>query len=209
MAIIIYGAGGQARVLIELMDRAGIGPAVGLVDDNASLHGTKIDGIPVLGTLDRMPALVREHQLQQAVIAVGNNAARKKCATQARSLGLRLPVLIHPSAYVSPTAKLGAGTVVLIGAVIGAHAIAGELCIINTRSSVDHECILGDFVHIAPGVTLAGSVHVGSGTLIGVGASVLPGIRIGEDAIVGAGAVVIGEVPSRAKFVGNPARALK
>ena len=188
MAVVVYGAGGQARVLLELMDRAGICPIAGILDDNPELHGTKIDGILVLGAIDRLPGLIRVHRIHRAVIAIGNNLDRQRLAQHARGLGLRLPVLIHPHAYVSPTAKLGDGSVVMAGAIVSAHAHMGELGIINTRASVDHDCTLGDYVHIAAGVTLAGGVTVGNGTLIG------------------AGAVVIRDVPSNCTVVGNPAR---
>jgi UDP-perosamine 4-acetyltransferase len=205
---VVYGAGGQARVLVELMDRAGICPVAGLVDDNPDLHGTKVGGVPVLGPIEKLASIIRVHRIHRAVIAVGDNANRKKFADHARALGLRLPVLIHPNACVSPTARLADGTVVMAGAVVSAHATLGELCIVNTRASVDHDCYLGDYVHIAPGVTLAGNVTVGNGTLIGVGASVIPGLCIGDDAIVGAGSVVIRDVPSNSTVVGNPARVI-
>jgi sugar O-acyltransferase (sialic acid O-acetyltransferase NeuD family) len=208
MAVVIYGAGGQARVLLELMDRAGICPIAGIVDDNPEYHGTKIDGILVLGSIERLASLIRVHRIHRAVIAVGNNAHRKKLADHARSLGLRLPVLIHPHAYVSPTAKLGEGSVVMAGAIVSTHVVIGELGIVNTRASVDHDCLIGDCVHIAPGVTLAGGVTVGNGSLIGVGASVIPGLCIGDDSVVGAGTVVIQDVPSNTTVVGSPARVI-
>lgn len=206
MAVVVFGARGQARVLLELMDRAGICPIAGLVDDDPELQDTKLDGIPVLGTIDRLPSLCRVHRIHRAVIAVGNNAHRRKLAEYARSLGLRLPVLIHPNAFVSPTAHLGDGTVVLAGAVVSAYAQIGELCIINTRASVDHDCQIGDCVHIAPGVTLTGSVTVGNGVLVGAGATIIPEICIGDEAIVGAGATVIHDVASQTTVVGCPAR---
>jgi sugar O-acyltransferase (sialic acid O-acetyltransferase NeuD family) len=208
MAVIIYGAGGQARVLLELMDRAGICPLAGLVDDNAALHGTKIEGLTVLGPVEKLASLVRVHRIHRAVIAVGDNATRKRFAEHARSIGLRLPVLIHPSAYVSPTAHLGEGTVVLPGAVVGPHARVGELCIVNTRASVDHDCELGDCVHVAPGSTVCGGVTIGNGTLIGAGATVLPNLIIGDDSIIGAGATVLRDVPSNSTMVGTPARSI-
>src|SRR6478736_4876192 len=133
MAVIIYGAGGQARVLLELIERAGICPLAGFVDDNPDMHGTKIGGLPVLGSIDRLASVVRVHRIHRAVIAIGDNVVRKKFADHAKSIGLRLPVLIHPNAYVSPTAHLGEGTVVLAGAVVGPDAKIGDLCIINTR----------------------------------------------------------------------------
>src|SRR6185369_9106388 len=145
-------------------------------------------------------------RINRAVIALGDNTLRKKFADHARSLGMRLPVLIHPHAYVSPTAKIGDGTVVMAGAIVSTHVTMGEMCIVNTRASIDHDCLLGDYVHIAPGVTLAGNVTVGNGTLMGVGSCVMPGLCIGDDAIVGAGGVVIRDIPSNTTVVGCPAR---
>src|SRR4051794_5215024 len=112
MAVVVYGAGGQARVLLELMDRASICPIAGIVDDNVELHGTKIDGINVLGPMEKVGSLARVYRIHRAVIAMGDNALRKKFAEHARANGLRLPVLIHPNAIVSPTAQLADGTVV-------------------------------------------------------------------------------------------------
>ncbi len=206
MAVVVYGAGGQARVLLELMDRAGICPIAGMVDDNEALHGTKIDGIVVIGSIDKLSSYIRVHRIHRAVIAVGNNRVRQQWAAHARGLGLRLPVLIHPSAIVSPTAHLGEGTVVLSGAVVGAHARIGELCIINTHSSVDHDCTLGDAVHVAPGATLCGGVTVGNGAMIGAGCTIIPEIIVGDDSMVGAGATVIRDVSSSTTVVGCPAR---
>jgi len=208
MAIVVYGAGGQAKVALELLEQAGRGEGeiVGMVDDNPALVGTKVDGVAVLGGLERLAELVRECRIDSACIAVGDNALRKRWGEHARGLGLRLPVLVHPNAYVSPTATLGAGTVVMAGAVVATHALIGELCIINTGAVVDHDCQIGDCVHVAPGAVLTGGVRVGSGSLVGAGATVLPGRSIGEDAIVGAGAVVLEDVAGNATVVGNPAR---
>ena len=208
MAIVVYGAGGQARVLLELMDRAGMSPIAGVIDDNVDFHGTTIDGVPVLGPIERLAGIIRVQRIHRAVIAIGDNVHRKKFADHARALGLRLPVLIHPNAYVSPHAKLGEGTVVLAGAIVSTHAKIGELGIINTRASVDHDCELGDYVHIGPGATLCGNVTVGNGTLIGAGATIVPGLIIGDDSIVGAGSTLIRDVPSHCTVVGSPARTI-
>jgi sugar O-acyltransferase (sialic acid O-acetyltransferase NeuD family) len=206
MSVVVIGAGGQAKVLLELMDRAGIGPVSGIIDGNPELVGKKIDGIAVLGSMEKLANVAKVYRMHRAVIAIGDNATRARLAEQVRAIGLRLPVLIHPNACVSPNATLGDGTVVMAGAVINTHAKVGELGIINTRASVDHDCELGDNVHIAPGVTLCGNVTIGDNTLIGVGASVIPGIIIGSHSIVGAGATVVRDVPSYTTVVGCPAR---
>ena len=208
MAVVVYGAGGQARVLLELMELAGICPIGGIVDDNTELHGTKIDGVNVLGPIEKLPSLARVYRIHRAAIAVGDNVVRKRFADHARSIGLRLPVLIHPSAVVSPTAQLGDGTVVLAGAIVGPHAKVGELCIINTHATVDHDCELGDCVHVGPGATITGSVTIGNGSLIGAGATIIPGLIVGDESIVGAGSTVIRDVPSNSTVVGCPARSI-
>lgn len=209
MAIVVYGAGGHARVVLELMDRAAINPIVGLVDDNPELANTKVDGIPVIGTVEKLAHLIKVMHIRRAVIAVGDNVLRKTFGDHARSLGLRLPALVHPHAYVAAKATLGDGSVVLAGAVVGAHAKIGELAIVNTRASVDHDCFLGDSVHIAPGVTVAGNVTIGNYSLVGVGASILPGLCIGDNAIIGAGSTVIRDVPSDCTVAGCPAHPLE
>ena len=203
------GAGGHARVVLELMDRAAINPIVGIVDDNPELWNTKIDGINVVGSIEKLGHLIKVLHVRRAAIAVGDNVLRKKFGDHARALGLRLPALIHPAAYVSPKAQLGDGTIIMAGAVVGPHARIGELGIVNTRASVDHDCCLGDAVHIAPGVTIAGNVTVGNFALVGVGACVLPGLCIGDSAIVGAGSTVIRDVPSETTVAGCPARVLE
>ena len=78
--------------------------------------------------------------------------------------------------------------------------------IVNTNASVDHDCRIGEFVHVAPGVAICGGVRVGAGTLVGVGARVLPNVTIGARAVIGAGAVVVHDVPDGAMVTGVPAR---
>lgn len=123
-----------------------------------------------------------------------------------RSQGLQPARAVHPTAYVAHSATVGAGGQVLAGAVVGAEARLGIECIVNTRAGVDHECVLGDGVHVGPGATLAGCVRVGDRAFIGAGAVVLPRVWIGADAVVGAGAVVTRNVAEGTVVLGVPAR---
>ena len=111
-----------------------------------------------------------------AVIAVGDNAIRKRLAEEHEDL--QFIALVHPRAYVAGPNRIGDGTVVMAGAVIQAGAVIGKHCIINTGATVDHDCVIGDYVHIAPGAHLCGHVEVGEGALVGVGVGIAPMCKI-------------------------------
>ena len=138
--------------------------------------------------------------------AIGKNSVRAHLFS---TLSLdRAPVLVHPAASVSPSARLGAGTLVVAGAIVNADAQMGCGVILNTGCSIDHDCILDDFVHVSPGARLAGNVRVGARSWIGIGAIVREGVTIGEDVLVAAGAAVVKDLPNGARVGGVPARPL-
>jgi sugar O-acyltransferase (sialic acid O-acetyltransferase NeuD family) len=143
-----------------------------------------------------------------AVVAVGDNQARRRLIGEVSDLGFQLPSVVSRFAVVSPTASLGDGCVVMHGVVIGPYATLGTGVIVNTGATVDHDCRVEDYTHVAPGTHLAGTVSIRSGALVGVGASVAPGVVIGAWAVVGAGAAVIGDVQAGQTVAGVPAREL-
>jgi sugar O-acyltransferase (sialic acid O-acetyltransferase NeuD family) len=126
-----------------------------------------------------------------------------------RAAGLKTPITKHPASFVSPSSSLGKGSQVLAGSVISVLSTIGEACIINTNASVDHECLIGDGVHIAPGATLCGCVTVERFSMIGAGAVVLPRTKIGEGSVIGAGSVVTKDIPSNVVAFGSPARVIR
>ena len=192
--MILYGASGHGKVIKEIIEACG-GQVEAFVDDNLSLD--EYDGKMVYHSAGGLDPII---------VSIGVNATRKKIAEK---LNCHFGVAIHPSAVVSPSAKIGEGTVVMAGAVINAGAVIGKHCIINTGASVDHECVLGDYVHIAPHAALCGQVHIGEGTLMGVGSCAIPCMKIGSWTTVGAGAAVVRDVPDGVTVVGNPARVIK
>lgn len=196
--LFVLGAGGHAKVVIATMQAAGHRVAA-VLDDDASKWGGKILGVEISGPLNS----IRRLRVCRAVIAVGDNAARRRIAEQFRAQWL---TIIHPHAWVHESVALGEGTIVCAGAVVQPDARIGAHAIVNTSASVDHDCLLSDFVHVAPGVRLAGGVRVGAQTLIGVGACVLPGVEIGDRAVIGAGSVVVRDLDDDVVAVGNPAR---
>ena len=141
-------------------------------------------------------------------LAIGSNATRKKLFEQFQIPSEQYAVLIHPSAVISSSAKIGYGTVIMPGAVVNADAAIGDHCIINTNAVVEHDNCLEDFVHISPNAALCGAVKVGEGSHIGAGAVVIPGKKIGRWSTVGAGSVVVKDVGDNMTVVGVPARIL-
>lgn len=175
----------------------------GVFDDAPTKWGTEILGVPIIGAVQE----ITRTGFAQAVIAIGDNAVRQKLARQLNDL--RWVSVVHPQAWVHPSATIGVGSVVFAGAVIQPEARIGEHVIINTGATVDHECIVSDFSHVAPGAHLAGRVVVEEGVFVGMGCNVIQGCRIGAWTIVGAGAVVVRNLPAYVTALGVPARMIK
>ncbi len=202
MPVYVFGAGGHAKVVLSTLRAAGYS-VEGLFDDDLRKRGTEVLGVPVLGSV----AEAQGTAPGQAVIAIGDNRTRRRLATD--SVGWEWVTVVHPRAYVDPSAVLGPGTVVFAGAVVQPEAQIGAHVIVNTGATVDHDCQVDDYVHLGPGVRLGGAVCVEEGALVGIGTAVIPGARIGAWSVVGAGAVVVRDVAAGSTVAGVPARALE
>ncbi len=198
--ILLYGAGGHAKAVLEMVQAIGAFRIAGILDDNAALTGTYVLGIPVLGTRELLPQLV-DQGLRLAVNGVGGiidlNVRLKLFDLLAR-YGFAFPILRHPRATVEPSAQIFEGVQVFANAYVGSSAILHEKCMINTGAIVSHDCEIGAYTHIAPGALLAGQVHVGEKALVGMGVTTMIGLKIGAGARVGNGAVLLADVPERA-----------
>ena len=198
----ILGASGHGKVVADIAERLGWSE-IRFFDDRWPGH--ERNGVwPVVGDAAALLAAASGHD--GVVVAIGDNAARLTRHRDLQRAGVEPVVLCHPSASRSPRAAIGAGSVLMAGAVVNVDSQLGEAVIINTGATVDHDCRLGDAVHLSPGAHLAGNVQVGAGSWIGIGAVVRQGVRIGSRVVVGAGAVVLNDVPDDATVVGVPAR---
>jgi UDP-perosamine 4-acetyltransferase len=209
--IVVIGAGGHARSVIEALRAGGLHDPVACTDPRPELHGSRIDDVPVLGDDARLEAL-RAEGVPGAALGVGgtrDNAPRARLFQLAQDLGFDLPSVVHPSAAVSAGAVLGEGSVVLAGAVVGPGATVGRNAIVNSGAVVEHDVRLFDHVHVASGAVLGGGVQAGESAHIGLGAAVVQGVEIGAGTVVGAGAVVVRDVPAGAVVAGVPARPLR
>lgn len=193
----LYGASGHAKVIIEILELQGE-PIEGLFDDNASI--SSLLEYPV------EPFPRQFDPARQLIISIGNNLIRRKIASCVQA---RFGTAIHASVMISKRSCVGAGTVVMGGVTINTDVKIGQHCIINTNSSIDHDSVLEDFVHISPNVALCGGVEVGEGSHIGAGAVVIPGKKVGKWCIIGAGSVVIKDIPDYSTAVGNPCTVIK
>lgn len=208
MKIVVYGAGGHAKVVLDVLEKSGTCTIVGLLDDSEKLAGDIRSGYRVLGGSVLFQELM-ESGVKGMVVALGNNLRRRAVFDAARAAGFEGIVAIHPSVVLGSRVKIGAGSVLVAGVVVNVDAEIGENVIVNTSASVDHDCRISAHAHLSPGVGLAGRVTVGEFTHIGIGAVVLPNVTIGKHCIIGAGAVVREDIPDGMIVVGNPARIIK
>lgn len=207
MDVLIVGAGGHGKVVLDILRLSGKHNPIGFIDADTTLAGTKVGGLPVFGPPNQLPKLAK--RAKAAIIAIGDNRTRRSYAQMLAEQGFELISAIHPTACVSQSAKVGRNVVIAAGAIVCAEARIDDSAIVNTAAVVDHECEIGEAAHICPTVALGGRVRVGAEAFVGLGAKVIPCISIGERAIVGAGAVVIADIPAHTTAVGVPAKVIK
>jgi sugar O-acyltransferase (sialic acid O-acetyltransferase NeuD family) len=198
----IIGAGGHGKVVLEAAQQTGRWTGFQFADSGPAA-GSMLMGIPVLLLSDWMRAGLHDGE---AVVAIGHAESRLRIASELRSTGMPLAVVIHPRAVVSRSAILGSGTVVLANAVVNAMSVIGDCCIINSGATVDHDCMLGEGVHVCPGANVAGGVKIGPRSWIGIGSCVREYSSIGADILVGAGSVVVDDLNVPGTYFGVPAQ---
>ena len=200
--LIIIGAGGYGRVVADIAVQNGY-TQIAFLDDDP--NATSI-AYPILGCVSDFEQYVKDSGF---VIAIGNNAVRKRITGDLIARGATLVTLVHPRATVAADAVLERGVVVMAGGIVNPNSVIGEGTILNTACSVDHDCRVGAFCHVSVGSHIAGGVSIGDHTMIGAGATVINCIRICEDTVVGAGAVVVKDICEAGTYVGLPAKRVK
>ncbi|QEW00813.1 acetyltransferase [Microbacterium caowuchunii] len=200
--VLLVGASGLAREVVA----ADITGVVGILDDDAALHGNEIDGIPVLG-----PVASAAGRAEQLLVCIGPSESRRAVVRRIRDAGVpedRFATFVARSARIGSTSGIAPGSIVLDGVVVTAHATIGRHVVVMPSCVITHDDVIGDFATLAAGVALGGAVRIGEATYLGMNSSVRPGAAIGDGATVGMGAVVLGDVPDGEIWAGIPARRL-
>ena len=209
MKTVIVGAGGQARIVYDILSYDRNIDVIGFIDNEVRDPDERVFGRPILGSHEEIAEIVAEHAIRAAVVAIGDNARRAQRYERLRGVGVKLLNAIHPSAVISPTATIGEGNVIGPGAFINTLARIGDNCIINTGAIVEHEVTVGSHVHLAPGVIVAGRVSIGDLAFVGAGSVVREYLTVGERVVVGAGSVVLSDLANGVMAAGAPATVRK
>lgn len=208
LKLAIWGASGHGRVVCDAVERANHMSVVGFLDDDLAKKGSTFASYPVLGgkeALLELGALGVSH----VHVAVGHCAHRRRIADELCAAGFELATVIHPNSTIAADVEIAPGTFVAAGVVVNPKARIGRNVILNTLCGVDHETVIGDSVHIAPGARIGGLVRIDAETFIGIGATVLNCRSIGANTLVGAGAVVVKDLPGGIVAFGVPARHMR
>ena len=201
--IILIGAGGHAQSVLEVFQEPGQHyNVVGILDDQYKEIGVLM-GIPLLGDISLAPKLFGDG-IENAFLAIGSNIKRMRAAESLSTF--RFPAIISKYALPGSTTHVGDGSIIMPGACLRVGVRIGKHCIVNTNASVDHESVLSDFVHVAPGCAISGRVTLSEGVFLGTGSSVIDKISIGEWSTVGAGGTVVKDLPDRVLAIGTPAK---
>ncbi|WP_458411745.1 acetyltransferase [Schinkia sp. CFF1] len=201
--LLIIGASGHGKVVADIALRMNKWKSIAFLDDNENIKVSL--GLEVIGTSDKVFEHIDEYEV---FVAIGNNLTRQKIQERLEIAGSSIPVLIHPKAIIGEYVEIGTGTAIMAGAVINCCTRIGKGCIVNTSSTIDHDNIIEDFVHISPGAHLAGTVKVGRGSWLGIGSIVSNNVNITSGCKIGAGALVMKDIKETGTYVGAPVKRL-
>lgn len=203
-SVYILGAGGHAKVVIDAL-LANNMEITGILDGRREV-GSRVLDVPIVGDDQYLEGISPfDVCLVNGVGANPQVSRRQRLFISMKNRGFQFCSITHPTAIIAKEVQMMEGCQVMAGVVLQAGAVLERNVVINSRASVDHDCLVSAHAFVGPGVVLCGDVVVGKSAFIGAGSVVLPGVKIGKSAIIGAGAVVTKNVLSQSIMVGNPA----
>lgn len=202
----VWGAGGHGKVVADILHSTGLkeNAVTGFIDIAAKSN--EIFGLPV-----RLEKDVQADEELRVVVAIGVNETRARIVNKIRSEfpAVKFVSAIHPTAIVAKSCRIGVGTVVAAGAILGPDTEVGEFAVVNSGASVDHDCVVGAFASVAPGAILGGGVRLGEMAYVGLGAHLIHGVEIGSETVIGAGSVVVRSIGANQLAFGSPCRIIR
>ena len=206
MDVVIYGAGGHGKVVADIIEKQGKYKIAGFLDDIKE-SGSTFFGYKILGGLDYL----NNKSVKNGIVAIGDNWWRylKTKEIQRINPEFQFITAIHPSAQIGREVTIGAGTVIMAGAIINSSSTIYGNCIINTKSSIGHDSIINDFATVAPNATLAGGVSLGKFSTLSISSTVIQNVNIGSHSVVGASSTVLKDIDSNVVAYGTPAKVIK
>ena len=207
--LVLIGGGGHCKSIISSIDKSLFSDVV--IVDSLDSVGKSVDGVPIVGTDDDLPKLYAEgyHNAFVAVGSVSSSQKRMHIAESLSGFGFAFPSIIDSTAVLADSAVIGNGVFIGKNAVINAGSKIEDFAIINTGVIVDHDCTIGEYVHLSPGTVLSGMVNVGKNTHVGTGCSVKQGVSIGDNTTVGMGSVILHDIPPSCTAYGNPCKVVR
>lgn len=208
--VILIGASGHAKVIIDIIEKNETYNIVGLVDSFKPI-GQNLIGYKILGKKEDLPELRKTYKFNHAIIAVGDNWTRNIVSQKVIDIvpTIEFITAIHPNSTIGKNVIIGKGTAILAGVIVDSDSEIGEFCILNTKSSLGHDGIMKNYSSLAPNATLGGNVTIGNCSAISLGANIIQDITIGNHTIIGAGSLVIRNVPDYSLSYGIPSKIIK
>lgn len=183
--LVVVGAGGHGRSVLELVRLSGAHRVVAFLDDQHP-PGTDIMGVPVWGASSLLDDL-STRGVAAVHVAIGNNGTRQALSERARAAGLTLVTLTHPRAFVSPSAVLGPGSAVMALAAVGTEAVLGDGAIVNMGAVVDHHAQVGAYAHLGANATMAGGTRIGARAWLQAGSALGYHVHLPDGTVLGPG----------------------
>lgn len=208
--ILIIGASGHAKVIIDIVEQQGKYQIIGLID-SYKIKGDYLYNYPILGTEDAIPEILKTETIFGCIIAIGDNYTRQLMHKKITQLltNIKFVTAIHPNAVIGKNVAIGEGSVIMAGTVINSDTVIEKQCILNTKCAIDHDVHIGDFSSVAPGATLGGNVIVDTCSAIGLGANLIENVRVGRNTVVGAGSLVVKSIGDNQIAYGVPAKTIR
>lgn len=204
--VLLIGAGGFAKVIVDTIEAAGIYEIAGFVDNEGVEDEYR--SYKVIGS-DRDLDFLYSQGISNAVVAIGflgGSDKRRNIFSRLKGIGFSMPPVIDRTAVIAGDVIIGEGTYIGKNAVVNSEAKIGKMCIINTSSVIEHECSVEDFSHVSVGAVACGQVKIGPDVFVGANAAIIQGVKVAGNCIIGAGAVVTGNITKEGTYVGVPAR---